>query len=301
MEPNFSLLTRIENYLLLMRFDKPIGILLLLWPTYWTLWLAAGGLPSFKNLLLFTWGCILMRSAGCVINDYADRDFDGKVKRTKDRMIASGQVTPREALILFVALCLLAFILVCFTNTLTISLSVGGVALAAIYPFTKRHTHLPQVVLGMAFAWSIPMAWTAEHHADSFRTAMNHKVWLIYLVVIIWAVIYDTFYAMVDRDDDLKIGVKSTAILFGEADKKITAALQVLMIFTLILVARNFGLGLCYYTSLVAVAGLFFYQQHLIKNHHRELCFKAFLNNNYVGLAILIGIATDYYFNHPWW
>lgn len=287
---------RLENYLLLMRIDKPIGILLLLWPTYWALWLAAEGVPSAKNLLIFAWGCILMRSAGCVMNDYADRHIDGKVRRTKERMIVSGRVSPKEALILFAFLCALAFALVCFTNKQTIILSVGGLLLAATYPFAKRYTHLPQVVLGMAFAWSIPMAWTAQKNTADFQLAIEAKMWLIYLAVVIWAVIYDTFYAMVDRDDDIKIGVKSTAILFGDADRAITAFLQALMIFTLVLIGRKFALGNYYYGGIIITSLLFVYQQYLIKERDREKCFKAFLNNNYVGLAIIAGIAMDYYF-----
>jgi len=287
---------RFENYLLLMRVDKPIGILLLLWPTYWTLWLAAEGIPSAKNLLIFAWGCILMRSAGCVMNDYADRHIDGKVKRTQDRMIVSGKVSPREALILFSALCAIAFALVCLTNKITMMLSIGGLLLAIIYPFSKRYTHLPQVVLGMAFAWSIPMAWTAQHNAVDIKSAIEARMWLVYLAVVIWALVYDTFYAMVDRDDDIKIGVKSTAILFGDADRTITALLQALMIFTLILIGRKFELEIYYYSSVFIAALLFAYQQYLIKDRRRDLCFKAFLNNNYVGLAIFVGIVLDYYF-----
>lgn len=291
---------RLENYLLLMRLDRPIGILLLLWPTYWTLWLAADGLPSAKNLLIFAWGCILMRSAGCVMNDYADRHIDGKVKRTKDRMIVAGKVSPREALILFVVLCAAAFALVCLTNPVTILLSIGGLLLATIYPFAKRYTHLPQVVLGMAFAWSIPMAWTAEHGSITsiadFKSVFVSKMWLVYFAVVIWALIYDTFYAMVDRNDDIRIGVKSTAILFGDADRAITAILQALMIFTLVLVGRQFELEVYYYSSLVLALLLFIYQQYLIRDRKPEQCFKAFLNNNYVGLIVFIGIAADYYF-----
>jgi 4-hydroxybenzoate polyprenyltransferase len=290
----------LENYLLLMRLDKPIGILLLLWPTYWTLWLAAGGIPSAKNLLIFAWGCILMRSAGCVMNDYADRHIDGKVKRTRDRMIVSGKVSPREALVLFAVLCAAAFALVCLTNRITVELSVGGLLLATIYPFAKRYTHLPQAVLGMAFAWSIPMAWTAQHvavdPAADFKSAFDAKMWLVYLAVVIWALVYDTFYAMVDRNDDIRIGVKSTAILFGDADRAITALLQGLMIFTLVLTGRKFQLGVYYYSSLFVAALLFAYQQYLIRNRKPENCFKAFLNNNYVGLVVFIGIAADYYF-----
>lgn len=285
---------RLENYLLLMRLDRPIGILLLLWPTLWALWLAAGSIPSAKNLLVFTWGCFLMRSAGCVINDYADRHFDGKVKRTKDRMIVSGKVSPPEALAVFVVLCLMAFGLVLLTTPLTIKLSVGGLLLAAGYPFAKRYTYLPQAVLGAAFAWSIPMAWAAETRADSLML-LKPAIWLVYLAVVLWALVYDTFYAMVDRDDDIRIGVKSTAILFGDADRQITAILQGLMIITLVLAGLNFQLGISYYTSLVCASGFFVYQQRLIRQRKREDCFKAFLNNNYVGLVIFLGIALDFY------
>lgn len=285
---------RIESYLLLMRLDRPIGILLLLWPTLWSLWFAAEGIPSAKNLLVFAWGCILMRSAGCVINDYADRHFDGKVKRTRDRMIVSGRVSPREALILFVVLCALAFGLVLLTTPLTITLSVGGLLLAAGYPFAKRYTYLPQAVLGAAFAWSIPMAWVAETRAESLFE-LRPAIWLVYLAVVIWALVYDTFYAMVDRDDDIRIGIKSTAILFGDADRQITAILQGLMIMTLVLAGLNFQLGLAYYAGLAVASGLFVYQQKLIKNRNRDQCFKAFLNNNYVGIVIFAGIVIDFY------
>lgn len=285
-----SLRAYLRHMVNLMRWDRPIGILLLLWPTYWSLWLAAKGIPTTQNLIIFTLGCVLMRSAGCVINDYADRKIDGKVKRTQQRPLATGAISPEEALLLFVILCLFAFALVLNTNTLTLQLSVGGVLLAAIYPFTKRVTHMPQVVLGAAFAWSIPMAFAAQ--TDELKT----PIWLLYLAVVLWAVIYDTFYAMVDRDDDLKIGVKSTAILFGDADRAITALLQGLFILTMILAGRKFELSGYYYGSLCAAALLFAYQQWLIKDRQREKCFQAFLNNNYVGLVIFIGIAADYYF-----
>jgi len=283
----------LKQFALLMRLDRPIGILLLLWPTYWGLWLAAEGLPSIKNLIIFTLGCIVMRSAGCVINDYADRHIDGHVQRTKQRPIVSGMVSPRAALLLFMTLCALAFVLVLFTNTYTIMLSGGGLLLAFCYPFTKRYTHMPQVVLGAAFAWSIPMAFAAE------TGAVVLDIWLVYLTVVLWAVVYDTFYAMVDRDDDLKIGVKSTAILFGDADRAITSVLQGMIIFTLALVGQKFELGTYYYTSLAGAALLFVYQQYLIKEREKEKCFKAFLNNNWVGLIIFIGIAADYWFKAP--
>lgn len=277
------------DYLLLMRLDRPIGILLLLWPTLWGLWLAAEGVPGWKNLLIFVVGVVLMRSAGCVINDYADRHIDGEVVRTQNRPIVTGRVTGREALVLFGVLCVAAFILVLFTNPLTILLSLGGVLLAAIYPFAKRYTHMPQVVLGAAFAWSIPMAWAAE------RNTLTTDVWLIYIAVVVWAVVYDTFYAMVDREDDLKIGVRSTAILFGDADRAMTAILQCIVIFTLLLVGSRFDLGIAYYIGIVGASGLFAYQQYLIRSRDPKRCFAAFLNNNWVGVSIFLGIAFDLY------
>jgi len=280
----------LRGYIQLMRLDRLIGILLLLWPTYWSLWVAAKGMPSIKNLIIFTLGCVLMRSAGCVINDFADRNIDSKVKRTRHRPLATGLVSTTEALLLFSALCVFALMLALMTNSLTIQLSIGGLLLAIIYPFSKRVTHMPQVVLGAAFAWSIPMAFAAE------TGGLDQSIWLLYLAVVLWAVIYDTFYAMVDRDDDIKIGVKSTAILFGEADRAITAFLQGLFLFTLVLAGRKFELGLYFYISLCVAALLFAYQQWLIKDRLPDNCFKAFLNNNYVGLVIFIGIAADYYF-----
>lgn len=276
------------NYLHLARMDRPIGTLLLLWPTLWALWIAAKGVPSIKNLVIFVLGVIVMRAAGCVINDFADRKIDGKVLRTKNRPLATGAVSSREAIGLFVTLCLIAFTLVLFTDPLTIKLSVGGLLLAVCYPFMKRHTHLPQVVLGAAFAWGIPMAYAAE------AGELNQHMWLIYLAVVLWTVAYDTFYAMVDRDDDLKIGVKSTAILFGEQDRVITGILQFLTLYTLFLVGKRFELGTAFYLGLVAAAGLFIYQQWLIRFRVREACFKAFLNNNWVGVAIFVGIAVDF-------
>lgn len=280
------------HYWRLMRMDRPIGTLLLLWPTLWALWIAAKGVPSLKNLVIFVMGVIVMRAAGCVINDFADRKIDGQVKRTKDRPLATGAVSSRAALGLFITLCLMAFGLVLMTDPLTIKLSVGGLLLAFCYPFMKRHTHLPQVVLGAAFAWGIPMAYAAE------AGELNRHMWLIYLAVVLWTVAYDTFYAMVDRDDDLKIGVKSTAILFGEQDRLITGALQVLTIYSLVLVGNRFELGGFFYLGLAAASGLFAYQQWLIRFRTRDACFKAFLNNNWVGVAIFIGIAADY--SWPW-
>jgi len=279
---------RLPHFMQLMRLDKPIGILLLLWPTFWALWLAAKGIPSVKNLIIFGVGVVIMRSAGCVINDFADRKIDGRVARTQNRPLATGVITSREAIILFVSLCLAAFGLVLLTDPLTIKLSVGGLLLAFSYPFMKRHTHLPQVVLGAAFAWGVPMAYAAQ------TGALDKNMWLIYFAVVIWTVVYDTFYAMVDRDDDLKIGVKSTAILFGDQDRVITGALQLLTLYALYLVAQAFTLGWIFYLSLVVVAGLFGYQQWLIRFRERTACFKAFLNNNWVGAAVFAGIALDF-------
>ena len=272
----------------LMRLNKPIGILLLLWPTLWSLWLAAKGMPSVKNLLIFTLGVVVMRSAGCVINDFADRKIDGHVKRTQNRPLATGAVSSREALGLFVGLCLLAFGLVLLTDAFTVKLSVGGLFLAFCYPFMKRHTHLPQVVLGAAFAWGIPMAYAAE------AGALPKEIWLVYLAVVLWTLVYDTFYAMVDRDDDVKIGVKSTAILFGDQDRFITGVLQLMTLYTFYLIGDRFALGHYYHASLVVTAGLFGYQQWLIRLRARAACFKAFLHNNWVGLTLFVGIAADY-------
>ena len=275
-------------YYQLMRLDRPVGIYLLLWPTLWSLWLAAEGVPSIKNLIIFCLGCLLMRSAGCVINDFADREVDGHIERTKNRPLIVGTVTENEALQLFVALSATAFMLVLFTNWLTVALSFGGAALAACYPFMKRYTYFPQVVLGAAFAWSVVMAFAAE------QNEVPKEVWLIYIAVTIWTVTYDTFYAMIDREDDIEIGVKSTAILFGDYDRLITSFLQLFVIFVLMLIGYRFELGIVYYLAIVAASGLFAYQQILIENRDRDGCFKAFLNNNWVGAIIFVGIAVDY-------
>jgi len=284
----YNFKTQLPYYIQLTRLNRPIGIYLLLWPTLWALWFAASGIPSLKVLFIFIAGVVLMRSAGCVINDFADRKIDGHVKRTQDRPLPAGKVSSKEALILFGVICLSAFVLVLFTNTLTIYLAFGGLALAATYPFMKRHTYLPQVVLGAAFAWSVPMAYTAE-------TGELHKqVWLLYLITVLWTVAYDTMYAMVDRDDDIKIGVKSTAILFGDADRLVIAGLQTLVIATLCIVGAQAELGSFFFLAVVVAATLFVYQQHLIRNREREACFKAFLNNHWVGLAIFVGVALEY-------
>ena len=275
-------------YKQLMRVDRPIGTLLVLWPTLCGLWLAAGGMPSIKNLVIFSLGAFLMRSAGCVINDYADRHIDGHVERTKTRPLASGRVTESEALSLFMLLAAAAFILVLFTNWLTIALSLMGLLLAAMYPFMKRYTYFPQVILGAAFSWSIIMAQGAE------LNDVPKEAWILYVGVLVWTVVYDTFYAMVDRPDDLKIGVKSTAILFGDYDRLITSLLQLFAAFVFFLVGYKYELGLIYFTSTIIIACLFAYQQMLIFDRKGEDCFKAFMNNNWVGLVLFLGIALDY-------
>jgi 4-hydroxybenzoate polyprenyltransferase len=279
---------RVREYLLLTRVDRPIGIFLLLWPTLWSLWIAAEGVPEGLVLFVFVTGVFLMRSAGCVINDFADRKLDPHVARTKNRPIAAGRVTPREALSLFVVLCLLAFLLVLLMNSLTIVLSFVGVVLAAIYPFMKRHTYLPQVFLGLAFGWAVPMAWAAQT-GETTRIA-----WLLLTATVVWATAYDTMYAMVDRSDDLKIGVKSTAILFGDADRLIIGGLQLSVLLILLLVGYQLGLGLYYYLGLLVAAGLGVYQQYLIRKREPQNCFRAFLNNNWFGMAIFAGLVLNY-------
>lgn len=279
---------RVKAYISLMRLDRPIGIYLVLWPTLWALWLAAGGVPRLDVLFIFIAGVVLMRSAGCVINDFADRKVDGHVARTQHRPLVSGQVRKGDALFLFFILVAIAFLLVLLTNKLTIMLSLGGLVLAAIYPFMKRYTQLPQVVLGAAFAWSIPMAFAAQ------TGELKAPLWVLYTAVVLWTVAYDTFYAMVDREDDLKIGVKSTAILFGEMDRFMTGCLQFLTIFALALTGERFGLGRYYQVSLLLAGCLFLYQQWLIKDRIPARCFQAFLNNNWVGMTIFLGIVADY-------
>ena len=278
-------------YAQLVRLDKPIGILLLLWPTLIALWIAAEGWPDPLVLFVFVTGVILMRSAGCAINDYADRHIDGQVERTKQRPLASGKITEKETLVVFASLSLIAFILVLFMNKLTIYMSIGGILLAASYPFMKRYHYLPQVHLGAAFGWSAPMAYTAQANEITIVT------WLLFLATILWATAYDTMYAMVDYDDDIKIGVKSTAVLFGNQDKLIIGVIQVLLIFNLLLIGQRAELGNYYYLG-VACASLFcLYQQYLIKDRKRELCFKAFLNNNWLGLVLFVCLLLDYQYS----
>ncbi|MDX1799576.1 MAG: 4-hydroxybenzoate octaprenyltransferase [Marinobacter sp.] len=280
--------TRLLDYARLLRLNRPIGSLLLLWPTYWALWLAASGFPGLANLIIFTLGVFLMRAAGCAINDFADRRVDGHVKRTRDRPLPSGRVAPAEAVALFLGLALIAFLMVVlFTNTLTLYLSFGGLVLAFIYPFMKRYTHLPQLFLAAAFSWAIPMAWAAQ------AGEVPQLAWLLFVANVLWTVAYDTLYAMVDRDDDLRIGIKSTAILFGDADRAIIGMLQALVILVLIMVGHRAGLGVAYYLGLVGMACLFVYQQHLARDRERAPCFKAFLNNNWAGFAVFAGLLID--------
>ena len=280
-------ISKASALLQLIRFDKPIGTLLLLWPTFVALFLAAGGVPDAQLLVIFFLGTFLTRSAGCVINDYADRNFDGAVARTQARPLVVGSVTEKEALTFFVVLMLAAFALVLMTNTLTIGLSIGAVALASTYPFMKRYTHLPQVVLGAAFSWGIPMAFAAQ------SGALPPALWLLYLANLLWTVAYDTQYAMVDREDDLKVGIKSTAILFGQHDRLVIGLLQLAVLACLYGVGEAFALGAPYWLSLVGVAALFVYHQYLIKDRVPERCFKAFLHNNWVGAALFIGTAVS--------
>lgn len=274
-------------YARLMRLHRPIGTLLLLWPTLWALWLAADGMPDPFVLIVFVLGTFLMRSAGCVINDYADRDFDGHVRRTRDRPLAVGEVEPQHALILFVVLVLVAGLLVLTQNWLTVALAFAAVALASAYPFMKRYTYLPQVWLGASFAWSVPMAFAAQ------TGSLPPLAWLLLSAVVLWVIVYDTQYAMVDRDDDLEVGIKSTAILFDDADRLIIGLLQILLLVDLWLVGRQASLGAPYYAGLVVAAGLAAWQQWLIRDREPAQCFRAFLNNNWFGIAVFAGIVAD--------
>ena len=280
-------LRKAQAYYRLARFDRPIGSLLLLWPTLWALFLAADGIPSFHVFIVFLLGVIFMRAAGCVINDYADRHFDGHVKRTVNRPLPRGDLSSREALGFFVVLVLLSFALVLTMNRLTIGLSFVGLILAASYPFMKRYTHFPQLVLGVAFGWSIPMAYAAE--SGIFPLV----AWLLFTANVLWTIAYDTQYAMVDRDDDLKIGIKSTAILFGRFDKMIIGLLQLSTLILLAIIGRLLVLPSVYYWFLLLAACLFVYQQHLLRYRDRESCFRAFLNNNYVGMLVCVGIGLS--------
>ncbi len=280
-------LARVPDFLQLMRLNRPIGTWLLMWPTLWALWVAAEGIPGRNVLLIFVAGVYLMRAAGCVVNDYADRHFDGHVKRTRNRPLATGRISEGEAQGLFLILVMAAFVLVLFTNLFTVMLSLVGVALAFIYPFMKRYTHLPQLFLGAAFSWAIPMA---------FGAVLGHvpfEAWLLFAANVAWTVAYDTQYAMVDRDDDLKIGIKSTAVLFGRADRLMIGLLQGLTLLLLAWAGLRLGLGGFFWLGLVAMAATFVHQQFLIRHRERDPCFRAFLNNHWSGLLAFAGIALS--------
>ena len=279
---------RAWDFIQLTRMDKPIGIYLLLWPTLWALWVAAKGVPSLSNLLIFVFGVILTRAGGCVINDFADRKVDGHVKRTEQRPMASGKISSKEALVFFALLMGLSFLLVLCTNAPTIWLSFGALALAATYPFMKRYTYYPQVVLGAAFSWGIPMAFTAE------TGSLPAAAWLLYIANLLWTVGYDTYYAMTDREDDLKIGVKSTAILFGDADRVIILSLQGLALGCLLLAGSHFELGGWFHLGLLGAAACFVWEFWYTRDRDPQRCFKAFLHNHWAGLSIFVGIVLDY-------
>jgi 4-hydroxybenzoate polyprenyltransferase len=288
--PAGRLASQLGEYALLMRLDRPIGILLLLWPTLWALWIAGAGRPDPHVFLVFVAGVVLMRSAGCVMNDLADRGIDPHVARTRERPLARGAVSPLEALLLAAALGAVAFGLVLTMNRLTVMLALTGAVLTIAYPFLKRFTHLPQVWLGASFGWSVPMAFAAQ------TGGVPRLAWLMFIAVILWAVVYDTMYAMVDRDDDLKLGVRSTAILFGDSDRHMIGVIQVLLMLALWLVGHQAGLGSWYLGALVLAAVLAAWQQYLIRARSAEDCFRAFLNNNYFGMAVFVGIVLDYTF-----
>ena len=281
---------RLTQYARLARLHRPIGILLLLWPMLWALWIASAGFPSSRILLIFLAGTVVMRSAGCVINDYADRNFDGQVERTRDRPLATGVVTAGEALVLFALLILIAGLLVLATNRLTILLAGAGVLLVATYPFAKRHTYLPQLHLGAAFGWAVPMAFAAT------TDALPPVAWLTFCAAVLWAMIYDTEYAMVDREDDIRLGIKSTAILFDDADRLIIGILQTVMVINLALIGHQAELRWPFYVAVTVAAGLFARQQFLIYDRSRDGSFAAFMNNNWVGGIIFSGVLISYQF-----
>ncbi len=281
---------RLRQYALLTRIDRPIGIYLLLWPCLWALWIAAEGVPDLGILLVFVLGTALMRSAGCAINDYADRHIDGRVARTRDRPLATGEVSPREAVAVFAVLSLVAFLLVLTMNRLTIYFSFAALGFAAIYPFSKRFTYLPQVFLGAAYGCAVPMAFAAQ-------TGGTGKItWLLFIIAVLWAVAYDTMYAMADRDDDIRIGVKSTAILFGEADIAVVAGTQALVLFSLLLVGGQLEFGVWYFGAWLIACGLAGFQIFMLADRRPAHCIMAFFNNHYLGMVIFIGIALNYSF-----
>ncbi len=282
---------QLSHYARLMRLDRPIGIWLLLWPTLWALWISSSGTPDPWVFTVFVLGAVVMRSAGCVINDFADRQLDKQVGRTRDRPLVVGTVAPVEALVLFVALCLIALGLVMTLDRLTQLLALGAIALTVIYPFCKRFFAAPQLVLGVAFAWAVPMAFAAH------TGAVPRLAWLLSLAVVVWAVAYDTMYAMADRADDLKAGIRSTAILFGQADVFVVAILQGLFLFALLLAGEVAGLGMWYRLSLLVSALFMLYQYALIRRRDPDECMRAFLNNRHIGATVFVGIALSYIFD----
>ncbi len=279
-----------RGYAQLMRLDRPIGIWLLLWPTLWAVWIAGRGKPDAHIFIIFVAGVVLMRSAGCVINDYADRSFDAHVDRTKDRPLATGQISTQEALILFALLCLGALVFALQLNRMTLLLAVLGAFLAVSYPFVKRFLSVPQMYLGVTFGWGIPMAFAAQ------LENVPRVAWLVLLANMLWVTAYDTMYAMADREDDRKIGVRSTAILFGDADRHIIAILQAMTLLTLYLVGKMIHFTAWYYCGLAAAAIFFMYQLWLIRNRDRNACLQAFLNNHFVGMSVFIGMLLSYSF-----
>ena len=283
-----DLVAHLQRYARLTRLDKPVGIWLLLWPTLWALWIAGDGTPVESVLIAFVAGTIVVRSAGCVINDFADRKFDGFVKRTAERPLVTGEVAPAEAIVLFVGLMFIALGIALTLNTLTVLFACAGAAITIFYPFTKRYFAAPQFILGVAFAWGVPMAFAAQHET------VPQIGWLLFLAAIVWGVVYDTQYAMADRADDLKIGVKSTAIMAGEMDRAFVGALQILLLITFVLVGRRAELGSWYYASLVLAALLAAYQQYLIRNRDPQRCLRAFHNNVWFGAIVFFGILLDY-------
>jgi 4-hydroxybenzoate polyprenyltransferase len=285
-----GIVVQLRNYAELMRLNKPIGVWLLLWPTLWALWIAGKGHPDAGVFLVFMLGVIVMRSAGCVLNDFADRNIDPYVERTRTRPIASGAVAPMEAITLFVALALIAIGLAAMLNRPAQVLAIIAAGLTVVYPFIKRFVSIPQFVLGAAFGWAVPMAFAAQTGEAS------QIAWLIFGTALIWAIIYDTFYAMVDREDDLKVGVKSTAILFGDADLFVIGGLQLLMLVSLIFIGNMAELGVWYFSSVGIVAIIMGYHQWLARERKPAECFKAFLHNHYIGMIIFIGIVLHYTF-----
>ena len=283
--------SQLRNYGKLMRIDKPIGIWLLLWPTLWALWLAGEGAPDQGLFVVFVIGVFIMRSAGCVLNDFADRKIDPYVERTRTRPLATGAVAPLEALTLFAALGLIAIGLASMLNKQAQILAVVGAVLTIVYPFIKRYMSIPQFVLGAAFGWAVPMAFAAQ------TGETPELAWLVFGIALVWAVIYDTFYAMVDREDDRRIGVKSTAVLFGEVDLFVIAGLQLVMLLGLVFVGFRAGLGSWYYLSVAVAAGMMAWHLWLARDRQPAGCFEAFLKNHLIGLVIFIGIVLHYTFN----